>query len=114
MTTATEETLRVSYRVTGLTNDIAGQMVGSIRRTDPHLAEANWTDVKSKIEESFRRLADRTRPIVVGAKSASLKRTGSVASWAERDQAVWCIPKPIPRAPDPNLPMVDNDLEFVF
>jgi osmotically-inducible protein OsmY len=52
--------------------------------------EAKWSDVKSKIEDSFRRNADlEARRISVSTDSGTVTLTGSVDSWRERDQATW-------------------------
>ena len=150
---AAEEAAKGVYGVKGLANDIAVEMLGSLKRTDQDLAEAalnaiewdyevpndkvkvvvkngwvtltgtlDWqyqkdaaarsvrnlmgvialtndikikpeakgTDVKSKIEDAFRRNADlEARRINVSTDNGIVALTGSVASWAERDQAVW-------------------------
>ena len=150
---AAEAAAKGVYGVKGLANDIAVEMLGSLKRTDQDLAEAalnamkwdyevpndkvkvvvqngwltltgtlDWqyqkdaaarsvrtlmgvialtndikikpeakgTDVKSKIEDAFRRNADlEARRINVSTDNGIVALTGSVASWAERDQAVW-------------------------
>ncbi|MEO6973282.1 MAG: BON domain-containing protein [Rhodoferax sp.] len=75
---AAEEAAKGVYGVKGLANDITIK------------PEAKWIDVKIKIEDSFRRNADlEGRRISVSTDSGTVTLTGSVASWAERDQAVW-------------------------
>lgn len=67
--------------------------------------EAKWTDVKSKIEESFRRNADlEARRINVSTDSGTVTLKGTVASWAERDQAMWAAWSA------PGVTMVNNDI----
>ncbi len=70
--------------------------------------EAKWTDARSKIEDSFRRHADlEARRISVSTDSGTVAPTGSVASWAERDQAWWAAWSA------PGGTLVTNDLTIV-
>ena len=49
-----------------------------------------WIDVKSKIEDAFRRNSDiEARRITVTTKNGAVTLKGSVASWAEKNTAVW-------------------------
>ena len=51
---------------------------------------AKWIDVAHKIEDAFRRNADLdARRIKVRTASGVVTLTGSVASWTERNQAMW-------------------------
>lgn len=51
---------------------------------------AKWIDVKSKIEDAFRRNSDiEARRITVTTKDGAVTLKGSVASWAEKNAAVW-------------------------
>ena len=82
--------------VAGVTNDITIK------------PETKWIDVKGKIEDSFRRNADlEARRIHVTTSAGTVNLTGSVASWAERDQAVsaaWSAP---------GVTTVNNDLMII-
>ncbi|MBC8136642.1 MAG: BON domain-containing protein [Fibrella sp.] len=58
--------------------------------------KVNTTDVKSRIEESFRRNADvDARRISVSASGGTVTLSGNVSSWSERSEAVtaaWAAP----------------------
>jgi osmotically-inducible protein OsmY len=69
---------------------------------------AKWIDVKSKIEDAFRRNADlEARRITVNTHDGQVTLSGSVSSWSERREAVtaaWAAP---------GVTSVKNDLEVV-
>ncbi len=49
-----------------------------------------WIDVKTKIEDAFRRNADlEARRIGVSTQDGVVTLTGSVSSWSEKDSALW-------------------------
>ena len=68
-----------------------------------------WTDVKSKIEDAFRRNAELdARRIGVDTYNGMVTLNGSVSSWAERDSAVmaaWGAP---------GVTSVDDQLAVAF
>jgi osmotically-inducible protein OsmY len=81
---AAERCVRYLMGVKSLSNNIAIKPL------------AKGVDVKSKIEEAFRRNADlEARRITVATFNGGVILAGTVASWAERDDAVaaaWAAP----------------------
>ena len=109
---AAETATKSVYGVMGIANDIKVQSFESGKRSDQDIAEAavsalKWdfeipkgkvkgTDVKSKIEEAFRRNADlEARRITVDSYDGIVTLSGTVSSWYGREQAVssaWSAP----------------------
>jgi osmotically-inducible protein OsmY len=79
-----ERSVRYLKGVVGVTNDI------TIKPT------VKWSDVKTKIEDAFRRSADLdARNITVSTSEGRITLTGKVNSWLERDtaeSAAWAAP----------------------
>ena len=66
---------------------------------------AKWIDVTHKIEDAFRRNADRdARRVKVRAASGVVTLSGSVASWTECNQAMWAAWS------EPGVTSVINDI----